>query len=174
MITWSKGDTYPAIDSLAKAYRDKRRENTTTTLKYIGATAVLTAAVWFASLQWAVLAAGIAVVVFIVLWMSRRRYNYGKVADLIETGEFSWCAGKVQNKWKKQMFDLSADARYQIGVRDQWIECDMVTYSDTEIGKEIVLLKDGESAFGIMLPEGGAYKQVRRIARSANRKQPCA
>lgn len=174
MITWSKGSTYPAIESLAEAYRDKRKENTATMLKYIGAATILATAVWIASLQWTVIAAGAAVIVFIILWMSRRRYNYGRVADLIEAGDCSWCAGKVQNKWKKQMFDLSADARYQIGVRDQWIECDMVTYSDAEIGKEIVLLKDGDAAFGIMVPEGGAYKQVRRIARSANKGQSCA
>lgn len=167
MIEWSKGSTFPNIESLANAYRSKKRDNLLTTLKYLGATAALTIAVWIASLQIAVLIAGCVVAVFVNIWMAVRRRNYDKVAQIIESKDFYWCAAKVQNAWKKQMLDLSADARYQIGVRNQWIECDMVTYSEAIIGKEIVLIKDGNCASGIMVPDDSSFKQVRRIARSA-------
>ncbi len=168
MVTWHKGSTYPDVDSLAQAYQDKKRENVKSAFLYMAATLILGGALFFASKEILVII-GIAVAFLLIFaWLAFRQYGYNKVSSIIEAENFSWTAGKVQNKWKRQMFDLNSQDPYQVGVCDEWVPCDMTTYNQAEIGKQIVLVKNETETIGIMIPEGKAYKSVRRAARAAS------
>lgn len=168
MVTWHKGSTYPDVQSLAQAYQDKKKENFRTTLLYIAAAIILCSALFYASQEWLVILGGIAAIVIIFFWMSLRWNSYNKMSRIVESKDFTWTAGKVQNKWKRQMFDMNTKSPYQVGLCDEWIACDMTTHNQAEIGKSIVLVKSDDYAVGIMIPEGGAHKRVRRVARAAS------
>ena len=168
MITWTDGSKYPSVDTLIGAYKKRKSDNNRNMIMYCLAIIVFCGAIFAACRENLMLIAGVVAIIICVVWLSSRNVKYKKAITKIESGDFEWCAGTLQNKWKRMFLDINAGSTYQVGLHDEWIECDMATYNTAEIGKTIVIIKETEkSCFGIMTPEGKGYKQVKRIARQA-------
>lgn len=168
MIIWREGSTYPNPGALVKTFRSKKHDCAKSTACYIAATSILTAAVFFASEEWTVILGGFIAIAIIFAWMILRWRSYDKTCAILETRNFSWTAGRVQNLWKRQILDFSGGPMYQIALCDEWTACDMTTHNQAVIGKLAVLIKNGESSYGVMIPENQSHKAIKRIARAAS------
>ena len=168
MITWHEGSTYPNPEALVKIFQSKKHDCAKSTTRYIAAALILTAALLFASREWTVVLGGLITVAFILTWMILRWRSYDKTCTILETRNFSWAAGRVQNLWKRQMLDFGGGPMYQIALCDEWAACDMTTHNQAVIGKLVVLIRDGESSYGVMIPENQIHNAIKRIARAAS------
>ena len=169
-ITWRKGTDYPDVESLSEAYREKRSELTRNLLLYWMVIIIIAGVVFFLAPSFEVVGAGVIALIVAFGYVYIRRRGYTKVAEIITSGEFFWTAGKIQNMWKRGMIDISSGNAYQVGMHDEWVECDVSTYNACIIGKEMALVRKSlepkDCAYGVLIPEGGSFKQVKKIART--------
>ena len=169
MVKWQAGKDYPDTASLAQLFENQKQERLSAMTRYCIAAVILCAALFFASREPLTIVGGTAAVAIICLWTWLQLKSRHKLASTILGGDFTWAVGKVQGRWKQQVFDLGSGPRYQVGICDEWVACDMTTYSRAEIGKYAVLVRRGDEAAGICIGKEGHCKQVKRLARAASR-----
>lgn len=166
MLKWREGSEYPDVESLSRAYRGKIKENIKTLAKYLAATAVFVSAIYFASREWLVLAGGLVFVLILICYMAIKQSGYNKTAAKIRTCNFTWTVGKLQNKFKRDWFDITSGPAYQIKYGDEWHAADANSYNDCGVGSLVVLLDLDGQVTCTPIPKGEGWKRLKAEARA--------
>ncbi|WP_165047197.1 MULTISPECIES: hypothetical protein [unclassified Adlercreutzia] len=151
---WNSGADCPGKDVLEEAIRGRVTANRKNSVKYIAATFIFAAVLCALSGESYALLAAAAFSIAIVLVMTSRDKRCLEVSSSIADGDFQWVVGKLENKYRRDLLDISSSTpAYQIRCRGQWIESDVTTYMDCKVGERIILVTTDEQTIGVPFPE---------------------
>lgn len=160
--SWSEGETFPNRLVLGEAIKGKIKTFRLSILKYIAATAVLSAVLAFVSGQFAVLVVGVLFSFAIVISMGVKERRYVDILSCIARGEFTWMAGRLEHKYNRGVLDISSQTpAYQVRCKGEWIETDVTTFADCGYGDFIVMVATKNKTIGLSLPENCGIKKSR-------------
>lgn len=165
---WNSGADCPGKDVLEKAIRDRVIANRKNSAKYVAATFLFAAVLCMLSGEWYALLAAVVFSAVIVLAIGARNARCLGVSSRIADGDFQWIVGKLESKYRRDLLDISSSTpAYQIRCRGQWIESDVATYMDCQVGERIILVATDAQTTGVPFPETLKLKRGELLPRQA-------
>lgn len=153
MENWLKSEKCLDKDALADLFQNRVSTNNKNLVKYIIATAVVCIALEFLVPNIALIAVAIVFIIGMSVVMAFKNRGYKSLMEEIRSGNFTWTTGRLQSKYKRALLDISSQTPpYSIMILNEWYAADISTFIDCEIGEKVIIVKKGDTCFGLPVP----------------------